>query len=77
MDDDNVTEFRGRPGIGLPSDEDWSPLFNSHEWMRKAVQNAGANVTGGGVGCGVAELQIIIDGCKFNITITPIIKQGE
>lgn len=47
-------------------------LLNSREWLQKAVEAKGAVMTGGGVGCGQADIDVILEGHKFNISIRPI-----
>ena len=49
-------------------------LFNSREWLQDALETKGAKIEGGGVGCGQADLSIVLDGCKFNVSIRPIEK---
>lgn len=47
-------------------------LLNSREWLQKALEAKGAKVTGAGVGCGQADLDIMLEGCKFNVSIRPL-----
>jgi len=56
-------------GFGNPE-----TLLNSRDWLTKAVTKCGAKVTGGGCGCGQADIDILLEGCKFNVSIRPIIK---
>lgn len=46
-------------------------LFNSRDWLRKAIEAKGAKVTGGGVGMGQADLDFTLDGCPFNVSLRP------
>jgi hypothetical protein len=54
---------------------DVDSLLNIREWVRKACVAAGAKFMGGGVGIrgdmGMADIDIEVDGCAFNIEITP------
>lgn len=50
-------------------------LFNSRDWMRKAIEARGAKVTGGGVGMGQSDLDFTLEGCKFNISLRPIVPE--
>ena len=47
-------------------------LLNSRDWLQKAVEAKGAKMVGGGVGCGQADIDIEIEGMRFNISIRPI-----
>lgn len=46
-------------------------FLNMRDWVRAAVEAKGARFTGGGVGCGVCDLDIELEGCHYNITIKP------
>jgi hypothetical protein len=54
---------------------DLESLFNVRQWLRAAVEAKGANVTGAGIGVkgdfGMADIDIEIDGFRFNIEIVP------
>lgn len=52
-------------------------LFNSRGWLQKALESRGAKIIGAGCGCGEADLDIVIEGCKFNVSIRPIILVPE
>lgn len=71
----NVTKF---PGGGIVSNDvlaedfgDPVTLLNSREWLENAVEAKGARVTGGGCGGGQADIDIVLEGCKFNLSIRP------
>lgn len=49
-------------------------LLNSRDWLTKAVVAKGAEVTGGGCGCGQADIDIKLEGCHFNVSIKPIVR---
>lgn len=46
-------------------------LLNSRDWLTMAVEAKGARVTGGGCGMGQADIDIVLEGCKFNVCIRP------
>lgn len=48
-------------------------LLNSRDWLKAALKSKGAKVDGGGIGCGQADLDIEIEGCRYNVSIRPII----
>lgn len=47
-------------------------FFNMRDWLEKAVREAGADVTGKGVGMGEADLDIVLEGMKYNVRIKPL-----
>lgn len=57
----------------LDPSQDWEALFNIREWLRNALNKAGAKDTGSGIGCGGADISIILEGCPYHVAITPII----
>lgn len=46
-------------------------LLNSRDWLQRAVEAKGAKITGAGVSCGQGDIDIELEGCKFNISIRP------
>lgn len=46
---------------------------NARDWLRKAVEAAGARCTGSGIGMGQADIDVVLDGGRFNITIRPLL----
>lgn len=58
--------------FGATLDEmDVEAFFNIREWLRGALQEAGAKIEGGGVGMGQADLDFSIDGAPFNVSVRP------
>ena len=49
-------------------------LLNSRDWLQGAIESKGGKVTGGGVGGGQADLDFTLEGCKFNVSLKPIIR---
>lgn len=47
-------------------------LLNSRDWLQRAVEAKGATVDGAGCGCGQADLSIVLEGHRFNISIRPL-----
>lgn len=47
-------------------------LFNSRGWLQSALEAKGAKVVGGGCGLGQADLDIELEGFKFNVSICPL-----
>lgn len=66
MSNDNDTPFEKL---------DLDSLFNVRQWFRDAVEAKGAKVTGAGIGVkgdlGMADIDVEIDGFRFNLEITP------
>ncbi len=60
------------PGLKLSDDfGDAETLFNSREWLEKALVGNGAKITGKGCGLGQSDLDVEIEGFKFNVSIRP------
>lgn len=57
-----------------PDFGDAPSLWNSRQWLQEACEAKGAKMTGGGMGMGAADIDIILDGCHFNVQIRPIIR---
>jgi hypothetical protein len=49
-------------------------LFNMRDWLEAALAAKGAKIVGGGSGMGMADLDIELEGYKFNVVIKPVIK---
>lgn len=60
--------------IGAVSFGDPETLLNSRAWLQRALESGGAKITGGGIGCGQADLGIELDGLPFSVSIRPIIR---
>lgn len=75
----NPIELGDLPTHGLPpiqfheSFGDPVTLMNSRDWLQRALESKGAKMIGGGCGMGQADIDILLDGCKFNISIRPIL----
>lgn len=53
---------------------DAETLFNSRAWLEAALSARGASIVGGGIGCGQADLSIMLDGFPFTVSIRPVIR---
>lgn len=62
-------ELAGAVSFGDPE-----TLLNSREWLQAALEAKGATITGGGIGCGQADLGIELEGCPFTVSIRPIVR---
>lgn len=51
---------------------DTEAFFNMREWLQKACEAAGGKMTGGGIGMGQADIDIELEGCRYNISIKPL-----
>ena len=64
------------PAIGTCSlSEDFGDpetLLNSRDWLEKVVMAHGATVDGGGCGMGAADIDITLEGMRYNIKIRPL-----
>lgn len=63
--------------FGATLDEmDVPTFFNMRDWLEKAVTAKGAKVVGAGIGLGQADIDIELDGGRFNISIRPLPRKG-
>lgn len=64
-----------QPPIGwvesLSAQMDVQAAFNMRHWVQKALESKGAKITGAGVGMGGCDLDIEVEGFKFNVFIKP------
>jgi hypothetical protein len=54
-----------------PDFGDGEQMLNMRDWLQRAVERAGARMTGGGCGMGEADIDVELDGHGFNIRIKP------
>jgi len=74
---DVTIDLSDLPVLSLHEDfGDPKQLLNMRQWLQDALEVKGAKFTGGGVGMGEADLDIILEGHEYNINIKPIMK-GE
>lgn len=54
---------------------DLDSLLNVRQWFQDAIEVKGAKITGAGIGVkgnlGMADIDVEIDGYRFNLEITP------
>lgn len=73
----NDNDMPELPPVHLhPDFGDPSMLLNMRDWLQKACEQAGAKMTGGGVGMGEADIDLVLEGNSFNVSIRPIISAG-
>ena len=66
MDDFNSCEF------GRALDEmDVEAFLNVRTWLHKALEDAGATITDGGMGAGRADVGFTLNGAPFAIQLKP------
>ena len=53
---------------------DTEAFLNMRDWLEKAVEAKGAKRVGGGIGMGQADIDVELDGCRYNISIRPLPK---
>ncbi len=63
----------GTPEGGLAT-MDVGAFLNMRDWLQVACEAKGARMTGGGIGCGVADIDIELEGHHYNITIKPLVR---
>lgn len=72
---DNDQKLVGVAG-GPLAEMDQEAFTNMRAWLRKAVEEAGAECTGSGIGFGALDLDIELDGFKYSITMKPLPAPG-
>lgn len=64
--------------VGFGSEEgglaamDVHAFLNIRDWLQAACEAKGAKMDGGGIGCGQADIDIELEGCRYNISIRPL-----
>jgi len=61
-------------GLAGIAAEDVEAYFNMSDWLQAACEAKGAKMVGGGIGCGQADIDIELEGHRYNISIKPIIR---
>ena len=57
-----------------PEFEDtFEDLYSLRKWLQEVLAASGAEITGGGCGCGQADVDIRIAGQEFYVTIKPAV----
>lgn len=59
-------------GLATLATMDVDAFFNMRDWLQAACEAKGARMTGGGIGCGQADIDIELDGHHYNISIRPL-----
>lgn len=68
----NVPEGFPQFEAGSLGFSDMDAAFNMRDWLRKACEAQGGKFVGGGFGMGQADIDIELEGCRFNISIRPL-----
>lgn len=61
--------------LGFDTADEIGPAFNMRDWVRDAVQAKGAKMVGGGIGLGQADIDIELEGHRYNISIRALKKR--
>jgi hypothetical protein len=61
--------------IGNLGFSDIDAAFNMRGWLQAACEAKGGKMTGGGFGGGVADIDILLEGCEYHLTIQPIMRE--
>lgn len=59
---------------GLADGQDAVVALNMRDWLQKACEAKGAKMVEGGVGCGGADIDIELEGCRYNVFIQAIVR---
>jgi len=70
----DVTESEDLPVTKYADDfGDPETLLNSRNWLQQALEAKGAVFDGGaGIGCGQADIDIKLEGMRYNVSIRPL-----
>jgi hypothetical protein len=60
--------------LGFDSAAEIEPAFNMRQWVEQALVAKGAKQTGAGIGFGEADIDIELEGCRYNIRIKAIMR---
>ncbi len=52
--------------------KDWQANLNMRDWVQKALEDKGAEIIGAGTGAYQSDLDIELEGMKYNIRIRPL-----
>ena len=75
MEDEEVpseTTTELPPLSGLADGQDALVALNMRDWLQKACEAKGAKMVGGGIGFGGADIDIELEGCRYNVFIQAI-----
>lgn len=59
------------PAVSLAQQMDVEAAFNMRGWVQKALEAKGGEIVGAGIGCGGCDLDVVVEGFKFNVWIEP------
>lgn len=59
----------GEQPLGFDSADEIGPALNMRDWLRDACEAKGAKMVGGGIGFGQADLDIEVEGFRYNLSI--------
>lgn len=68
----NLPEGVPQIEIGDLGFKDVDAAFNMRGWLQSACEAKGAKMVGGGFGMGQADIDVELEGCRFNISIRPL-----
>lgn len=73
MSNDNIIPVPlGQIESGDLGFQDMEAAFNMRDWLQSACEAKGGKMIGGGFGMGQADIDLELEGCRFNISIRPI-----
>lgn len=60
------------PSSGIVGISDPEAYFNMRGWLQRACEAAGARIDGAGIGGGQADIDIVLEGHRYNVSIRPL-----
>jgi hypothetical protein len=74
---EGVPLISGDRPLGFESADEIEPAFNMRAWVQSACEAKGAKMVGGGIGFGQADLDIELEGHRYNISIRVLKKVAD
>jgi hypothetical protein len=72
MDSKRYGKYDWKYGGWSMSSKDAGDLLEVRNWLKDAVEAKGALVDGSGVGFGQADIDIELNGSRYNVSIKPL-----
>jgi hypothetical protein len=74
---EGVPMISGEQPLGFDSADEIEPAFNMRAWVQSACEAKGAKMVGGGIGFGQADIDIELEGHRYNISIRALKKAAD
>ena len=64
----------------MSEETDWqwaNEMINLRDWLKAALENAGGTTTGSGIGGCQVDVELELEGHRFNVSISPVFRRVE